>query len=210
MFKRSIPSPALVIACVALFVAMGGTGYAATQLTAGQEGATVSKKGKGKRGPAGPAGPKGDQGPRGLTGAQGPKGDTGPAGTNGTNGANTSSAFASNAAVINVPGGGVNVVSTTITTHSTGNILISGTAELTGADSDERAQCVIRVDGVGVSLGYETTFDDIGTNNEAVVAVNAGVADKPAGTYSIEMNCNTIAGTVTKDDASLIVSGLSK
>jgi hypothetical protein len=70
--KRAYPSPALVIACVALFVAMGGTGYAATQLSSGQGRAIASKAAK--RGPRGPRGPQGPQGLQGTPGAPGKPG----------------------------------------------------------------------------------------------------------------------------------------
>ena len=70
----------MVIACVALFAAMGGTGYAATQLASGEGEATASKKAKkGKRGPAGKQGPTGPTGPAGAKGATGATGATGPA-----------------------------------------------------------------------------------------------------------------------------------
>jgi hypothetical protein len=69
--KRSYPSPALVIACLALFVAMGGTGYAATQFSAGHDLATASKA---KRGPRGPRGPQGAAGPQGIPGTPGKAG----------------------------------------------------------------------------------------------------------------------------------------
>lgn len=71
--KRSHPSPALVIACLALFVAMGGTGYAATQLPPAKSQATASKS-SGKRGPRGPRGPQGLQGLQGVPGAEGKPG----------------------------------------------------------------------------------------------------------------------------------------
>lgn len=83
------PSPALVVACIALFVALGGVGYAAATIGTSdiKNGAVTSKKIKnrtivgkdikqqtinalrGQRGASGPAGP------------QGPTGATGPAGT---------------------------------------------------------------------------------------------------------------------------------
>lgn len=82
MIKRSIPSPAMVVACIALFVGMSGTGYAATQLASGSGPATASKKAKkgargkqgrqGKQGPVGPAGPTGPRGPQGNEGQRGP------------------------------------------------------------------------------------------------------------------------------------------
>jgi hypothetical protein len=91
------PSPALVIASLALAIALGGTAYAATSLPMNSVGplqiqrdAVTSpkvkngsllradfKKGQlpaGRRGPAGPQGPQGAQGPQGPAGAQGPAG----------------------------------------------------------------------------------------------------------------------------------------
>jgi Collagen triple helix repeat (20 copies) len=101
------PSPAMVVALVALFLALGGSGYAATQIG---HSAGKSKKSKapsqqtlikaavakyfashhnqlvgpagptGVAGPAGANGPAGAPGPEGAAGLQGPKGETGPAG----------------------------------------------------------------------------------------------------------------------------------
>ena len=73
--KHVYPSPALVIACLALFIALGGTGYAATHLTSGQRSATASKAPK--RGPRGPRGPKGPQGLQGVPGTPGAPGKPG-------------------------------------------------------------------------------------------------------------------------------------
>ena len=95
---RHRPSPALVIACVALLLALGGVSWAATALPRNSVGtaqlrnnAVTSSKvrnhsllradfksGQVPRGPAGPAGPTG------ATGAQGPKGPTGATGPAGT------------------------------------------------------------------------------------------------------------------------------
>ena len=89
------PSPATVLAFVALLVALGGTSYAAIQLPANSVGAKQLKKNavnskKVKNGsllradfrsgqlPAGPRGPQGPQGPQGAQGAQGPQGPPGP------------------------------------------------------------------------------------------------------------------------------------
>jgi hypothetical protein len=90
VWKRR-PSPALVLATLALAVALGGTGYAATSLPANsvgprqlQNNAVSSTKVKNgsllkvdfKKGQI-PAGPKGSPGAPGAPGAQGPKGPTG-------------------------------------------------------------------------------------------------------------------------------------
>jgi Collagen triple helix repeat (20 copies) len=83
MIKRSLPTPAMVVACLALFVAMGGTGYAATQLSSGKDQATASKK-KAKRGPRGKQGPAGAKGANGANGANGASGAPGAPGAAGS------------------------------------------------------------------------------------------------------------------------------
>jgi hypothetical protein len=95
--KLKLPSPAMIVACVALFAALGGTGYAAGDLAHQATASTAKTKPKrgprGKQGPAGPAGPQGATGAAGAKGAtgdkgaQGPKGDTGAPGVAGTPGA---------------------------------------------------------------------------------------------------------------------------
>jgi hypothetical protein len=90
-------SPALVIACLALLAAVGGTGYAAMALPPGsvgtkqlKNGAVVASKVKPrsllarnfKPGQL-PRGRPGPQGAQGLTGAAGPQGPGGPAGAKG-------------------------------------------------------------------------------------------------------------------------------
>src|SRR4051794_7093329 len=86
-FRR--PTPATVIALIALFVALGGTGYAALKLPKNSVGTKQLKANavtgaKVKNGTLS----SDDFGGTLPTGAQGPKGDTGAAGTNGTNGTN--------------------------------------------------------------------------------------------------------------------------
>lgn len=86
---RSIrrPSPALVVALLALFLAVGGTGYAATQSqkAAGPDAkAAHSSSGRGPRGFPGPKGPKGPKGPAGAPGPAGPAGPAGAAGAAGS------------------------------------------------------------------------------------------------------------------------------
>lgn len=97
MHRRAMPSPAMVIALIALFVALGGTGYAASgalndggsaQATAAarrgrrsHRGPRGFRGGTGATGPAGPQGPAGQQGPAGPQGPQGAQGQQGSAGT---------------------------------------------------------------------------------------------------------------------------------
>jgi hypothetical protein len=115
----------------------------------------------------------------------------------------------SNAAVISVPAGGVEVVSAPITTNGTGRILIDASAELQGDDADERAQCSVRLDGSTVGLFYESTFDDIGTGNEATVSVNSAATGVPAGAHTVSMFCSALSGTIIKDDAGINATGIT-
>ena len=64
-FRLRAPSPTTVIACLALFLALGGSGYMAFA----QGGASVAKKKKVKVGPQGPQGPAGPAGRDGTNGA---------------------------------------------------------------------------------------------------------------------------------------------
>src|SRR6185437_10703330 len=103
--KPGRTTPALVIAVVALFVSLGGTGYAAKQITAGgskKKTATVTKAQvnkmiatyftahraelKGEQGPAGAAGKNGSAGDKGAQGDKGEKGDQGVRGEKGETG----------------------------------------------------------------------------------------------------------------------------
>jgi hypothetical protein len=81
LFRRFRPSPALVLAAVALFVALGGTSYAVIRLPRNSV-TTVQvkdfsllardfKRGQIPRGAVGPAGPAGPQGPAGPAGPAG-------------------------------------------------------------------------------------------------------------------------------------------
>jgi hypothetical protein len=107
--KKLRPSPALIVALIALTCGLGGTAIARSMVTGKDiaNDAITSRHVKNgslqysdlapstraaiapKAGPAGPAGPKGPQGStgqQGLTGAQGPKGDTGATGPAGQDG----------------------------------------------------------------------------------------------------------------------------
>jgi hypothetical protein len=76
MPKLSPPSPALVVATIALFVAAGGGAWAATKSpsSALYARATSPKASIASRGPRGPRGPRGFRGFRGSTGARGGQG----------------------------------------------------------------------------------------------------------------------------------------
>src|SRR5213593_1379021 len=102
-----LPAPSTVVAGIALLIALGGVGYAATVLPVGsvgtaqlKNGAVVSSKVKNRslraedfapgtlsRGPSGPQGAQGPQGPAGPSGIAGPAGLLGPQGPQGNQGA---------------------------------------------------------------------------------------------------------------------------
>lgn len=98
LVRRFRPSPALVVASIALLVALTGTGVAAVQLAAPNsvgspqviDGSLQRRDfkpgvlpGAARRGPAGPEGEQGEEGPQGETGPQGEKGDKGDKGEKG-------------------------------------------------------------------------------------------------------------------------------
>jgi hypothetical protein len=74
-------------ALVALFIALGGTGFAATKVFHSSPRASAAGKKKSKSGPRGPRGPRGFAGPAGPRGAAGVSGSAGPAGPGGLVGA---------------------------------------------------------------------------------------------------------------------------
>jgi hypothetical protein len=91
------PSPAMVIAMIALFVSLGGTGYAASQLSASPT--AVAGKSKKTKKPVvktlrGPKGSMGEPGAKGATGKEGPPGKEGPAGKEGAAGQSATKLFA--------------------------------------------------------------------------------------------------------------------
>jgi hypothetical protein len=119
----------------------------------------------------------------------------------------TSSGFNENATVITSLGTSfVDVASANITTHSNGRVLASGSAQLFGSALAEEGQCQIVIDGVA-SLQYETSPNASGANNSDVVAVEFA-RTLPAGTHTASLQCRAVTTTVGKDDAAINVFGL--
>jgi hypothetical protein len=89
--RKLRPSPAGVIACLALAVALGGSAFAATMLVPKNSVGSAQvidgsllrkdfKRGQLPRGPQGQQGPMGQTGPEGQSGPMGPTGPQGPPG----------------------------------------------------------------------------------------------------------------------------------
>jgi hypothetical protein len=99
LLGRYRPSPAMAVSVLALFIALGGTGYASSSLIGGSHGghadaqpsrrsgrSGVKSSSRPSRGKTGPTGPRGSQGPVGQAGPQGPTGETGVVGAQGVTG----------------------------------------------------------------------------------------------------------------------------
>ena len=126
----------------------------------------------------------------------------------GANASDLRTSSASHASGVNYPLGGafVDVATATITTRAPAAFLASGSAELVGAEAEEVGTCRIQIDGTN-SLQYSSAPDDIGANNQFVIAVNFAVT-RPAGTYVANLQCESGAGTVTATAEAINVSGL--
>ena len=87
---KRLPSPAMIVACIALALSLGGASYAAVVLPKNSVGSRQLRKGSVKpskvspstvslfRGQTGPQGPKGETGAKGDPGSQGQTGPPGP------------------------------------------------------------------------------------------------------------------------------------
>ena len=232
--RRHLASPAMIVACASLIVALGGVSYAAAVLPKNSVGtAQLQKKAvssaklkrnavtgaKVKDGsllaadfearqlPAGPQGPKGEKG------EPGPKGDTGPAGP--VSAVSRSSSFALPAqrgavldlAALNSQG------NRQITLASQSRVVASGSiVAYTNAATASEIGCHLHInDGTGPSSGL-TEMEPDGAYSEmpatqfySVSLPLVGAADKPAGTYNVQVQCEESAGNVQFSHGSLVV-----
>ena len=216
------PSPALVIACVALGVALGGVGYAATVIPRNSVGVLQLKPNsvnstkvvngsllradfkagqvpRGARGPVGPVGPAGPAGPAGAAGAAGPAGpiNTGVSlavkNVSSNNDKTTSSTTFSD------------FTSTTIDVPAgnTATLVATFSAESAASDATGYGSVRIMVDGteldpqVGNDFAFDSRDDSTETSSSqeshAVVRYKAGVA---AGSHTIAVQWRTSNSSV--------------
>jgi len=168
---KSRPSPALVVALVALFVAFSGTATAALVMTGKniKDGTVTGKDVKNRAlgtnklskkalaslsGQRGPAGPQGSKGEAGAQGVQGPKGDSGPGGSPG-------------------PKGDTGVAH--ITTRTAG-IAFTANGSI-GGSKDGAAMC--QADESVVGGGYRLPGGSIGAGS-GIVPIFAAIQSRPA------------------------------
>jgi Collagen triple helix repeat (20 copies) len=182
------PSPALVVAIIALFVAFSGTATAALVMTGKQiKDGTITSKDlrngtlgtnklskravsslKGQRGPAGPAGP---QGPTGQQGPQGPQGPAGPSGDTGEIGPSNGFSVNSNS-YLEWTGATQGVATRAL---PPGSYVIS--AHVRANNDDSAAQSVAcRIDLGGTTVGESGTVELAvnGSLDRQVIAITAG------------------------------------
>ena len=209
MLKRSLPSPALVIACLALFVALGGTGYAATQLAEGQGQASASKKGEagparaegeGPKGAKGTPGTAGATGQTGLPGQRGTAGEKGEKGTTGERGPSDGRIASTGAPVLPISNSADAPTVLDSLALTPGKWMLTGQASLTNL-SGEKISAFCAIDAGGARLGLDIAIDPEAPDlsGDAVVL---GAADLPAG-GTAELRCWSINNAGKKSMSAL-------
>ncbi|MEA2421652.1 MAG: hypothetical protein QOF55_751 [Thermoleophilaceae bacterium] len=213
-FRR--PSPAMTVALIALFVALGGTGYAALKLPKNSVGSKQIKKNavtsskvangsllardfKAGQLPAGPQGIKGDQGVKGDQGIQGVKGDQGTQGVKGDQGNKgdqgpPGATLAATSLGITNPGaaGGRFVIATTsLTTVVPGALLINAKDTGAGITCKAAGSCTatwgVYVDGQPVPKGADSLGAAANGSDSRAIVIYALMPNVTVGTHTIEL-----------------------
>jgi hypothetical protein len=190
-------SYANVVATLALFIALGGSSYAAVQLTRGSvktqhiaRGAVTGikvkngtlRKGdfrtgvllKGEQGPAGPAGSQGPTGPQGVQGVPGP-----------TEGVGSTGGSAAPSASFEI-----SQASQAIQTDATGKLFVYGKATLSVDCTVGNPRTGLYVDGVAVAgTGYSYT-----ANTSTYVTVAGVSAELAAGAHNVVLGTDCVGG----------------
>jgi hypothetical protein len=195
------------IGLVALFIALGGTSYAAAKLPKNSVGSRQIRSGAvtrskleksvrtqlAKAGAAGPAGATGPQGPKGDTGAQGLQGSKGDKGDPGP----TSADVGGNNVGVTITAGTPILSPTSDTLERPGKVLVlvtgSFTATCSGACTRQIGATLIDEQGVKTQVsGLYGTVDST-TSPAQIDAV--GIESMPAGTYQVQITSRISAGT---------------
>jgi Collagen triple helix repeat (20 copies) len=182
------PTPAGVIACLALAIALGGSAFAATMLAPKNSVGSAQvingsllkkdfKPGQLQRGPRGPEGWPGAAGPTGPAGPAGPKGPPGPAGAKGPPGPPGADG----------PPGPVTL----------GYVASAETPLPSGTQQDQFVDCPVGmiVTGGGVVTPSESTAVSI--NSSAITSSDGGLPDE----WFVSMNNASGSDTTFKVEA---------
>jgi hypothetical protein len=207
-FVRRHLTYANVAATLALFLALGGAAYAATQLPKNSVGTKQLKKGavtaakinkktrnalKGDPGPAGPQGKTGKTGKTGAKGATGPQGKTGPAGADGTGPA--FEVFTAGKTVTTAP---ATVVAGTL---AAGAYAVSADVFLESAGKLTTVTCTLNVNGVVAEAA-----GTVGANPRESVTLPLSVTRTIGGAGTDVVTCSTTSETATVKYANLIAT----
>lgn len=208
-----------VIATLALFVALGGASYAATQLPANSVGTKQIKKEAvtpaklssaakaalvGATGPGGPTGPVGPAGPAGATGATGLQGDRGEPGERGPKGDPGPAGPSDGYFDLSIPGGPLTETGGEFgeLTVPAGSYVLSATARLisTGAGTSN-SECLIvnRSGGNGAQMNVNLS----GTNDRKIISMAFAQTVESPVTFSIQCQLAFGGGTVSVDEMSI-------
>ncbi len=211
------PSPALVVATIAVVLSCTGVGYAAAKITSGQiQDNTIQSRDirdgsitprdladtAKTPGPSGATGPKGDTGP---TGATGPKGDTGPTGPQGEAGpvgpiGPSESRLARRTASAAAVSSSTALVQ--LTTVPTGTYsAVARTTLINNAGSPRSANCVIAKDGVSVE---EINAYSIPAASSQDIAMPTIITLTSPGT--IRFGCEVEGGAGTAEFSRLLIT----
>jgi hypothetical protein len=200
----------MVISCIALILAMGGTGYAAISIPANSVGTAQLRKGavtkqklakktlqalRGARGPAGTPGTAGAIGRTGATGPAGKEGETGPTGPQGLLGP-TSSTSAGSVEAGSSAGFTPFGSSGTVTLAAPGKVLveISGFYFIQCSSSGSCSSTVSAfVDGTAVPGAHEVLNAPVNGSLAEDVAVSGIAINVPAGAHTVELETEVSA-----------------
>ena len=189
------------VAYLALFIALGGTSYAALKLPKNSVGTKQIKSKavtKAKIDPKALASLKGPAGANGAPGAKGDKGDKGDRGIAGGTGAPSNSVSADPA---DVPMAATDTVllTTTITTGSQQRIVVNALGVFHDAANTGTLSCVANITPQGGSttaMGqrYDLRFITLGGAFTGPTPASGAIVE-PAGTYTVDFACKQTAGT---------------
>jgi len=178
------PSPATIIASLALFFALGGTAIAAHHYlitSTKQIKPSVLKNLKGNAGKTGKTGPAGPAGPSGAAGASGTKGELGPSEVYEVQLKEDSAQQTKN-----------NVRTLKLTGLPAGTYAIYGKAVLKPEEANVgQAECTLIVEPGGANQNDDTAFVPLNTANEELLTLNTELTHTFASTGEAEVNCTT-------------------
>jgi hypothetical protein len=221
MFRPRRPTPALLVACVALVIAMGGTSYAAFSLPKNSVGTAQLRSGAitqqkiakrtfrelgGARGPAGAPGRAGATGQTGSAGAQGAAGATGPQGP-------TSGTSAGSVETISSAGGFTPFgTSGTVTLSAPGKVLveISGTYLIECSASGSCSSTVSAfLDGTAVPGAHENLNAASSAEDLQNIAASGIAVNVPAGTHTVQLETHLSANVIVTNSENLHLTAVA-